>query len=402
MVAERVDRRGTAGFLWTIWIATAAVVTVVVLAVAQHLGSSSAGPSSGDDMSGMQMAGHTGDSSAAVSLTRLRSNTPLGPLLGSRLITVWQLDAVAVLAIVLVAAWYLTALVLASRRNPDVAWPVGRTFSFLAGLAVCGWATNGSVAVYDMGLFSAHMIGHLAFVMVAPALLMAGRPIELALVASRPPGYRRLRSILDSRVFTLLTAPPVALACYATVIVGSHLTGLMDTIMKSEWAGQAEHLIYLVIGCQFFLLVLGDAPVRWQLSSPARWVLLALSMAVDTFTGIVIMQSTQPIAMTPLPGLNVNTLTDTHTGGAIMWFAGDGIMAAVMIALVLGWLRDPDRRRRDNAGWMEQARRVTFAERTGAAGVEGNRAVDDLDFDEEDVRLADYNAWLASLNRTTR
>jgi putative copper resistance protein D len=199
-------------------------------------------------------------------------------------------------------------------------------------------------------------------------------------------------------VWTLLTAPPVALASYAVVIVGSHLTGLMDDIMRNAWAGQVEHLVYLVIGCQFFLLVLGDTPGRWQLSTPARWLMLALSMAVDTFVGIVIMQANRPVAMTAVPGLSVNTLADTHTGGAIMWFGGDGIMAAIMIAMVIGWLNDPARQRRDNSGWLEQARRVTFAERTGddSAGI-----ADDLDFDDEDGRLAAYNSWLAEINRTT-
>ena len=91
----------------------------------------------------------------------------------------------------------------------------------------------------------------------------------------------------------MLTAPPVALASYTAVIVGSHLTGLMDVIMRNTWAGQLEHLVYLLVGCQFFVLVVGDEPIRWRLAAPARWLLLAVAMAVDTFTGIVLMQGTR-------------------------------------------------------------------------------------------------------------
>ena len=91
---------------------------------------------------------------------------------------------------------------------------------------------------------------------------------------------------------SLLTAPPVALASYTVVIVGTHLTGLMDLIMRNTWAGQLEHLAYVLLGCQFFLVVIGDAPIRWRLSAPARLFMLALSMAVDTFTGVVLLQST--------------------------------------------------------------------------------------------------------------
>ena len=69
------------------------------------------------------------------------------------------------------------------------------------------------------------------------------------------------------------------------------------------WAGQVEHLVYLGVGCQFFLLVLGDSPSAGGCSTPARWLLLALSMAVDTFAGIVLPQSTRVRWTWWVPGL---------------------------------------------------------------------------------------------------
>jgi putative copper resistance protein D len=78
-----------------------------------------------------------------------------------------------------------------------------------------------------------------------------------------------------------------------------------------------------------------------------------------------------------------------------MWFGGDAIMAAIMIGLVIGWLRDPARRRQDNSGWLEQARRATFAERVGDSA--GRELSGDLDFDEQDDRLSAYNDWLKRL-----
>src|SRR6185503_12776633 len=159
----------------------------------------------------------------------------------------------------------------------------------LAGLAVCALATNSSIAVYDMSLFTAHMIGHLMLVMAAPALLMAGQPLNLLLAATDGATRQRIQRILLGRVVSLLTAPPVALASYTVVIVGTHLTGLMDQIMRHTWAGQLEHLAYLVLGCQFFVMVVGDPPIRWKLAAPARLFMLALSMAVDTFTGVTLL-----------------------------------------------------------------------------------------------------------------
>jgi putative copper resistance protein D len=369
---------------WSIWLVAFAIILGLVMAVVRFL--SLPGSAAGTGMVGMHHEG------PAAALLRMGSAGVSDQLLGWSLVTRWQLDSIAVGFVVLLAAAYASALIRVRRRR---AWPIGRTASFFAGLGFCIYATCGGPGVYDMALFSAHMIGHLAFVMVAPALLMAGRPIELAIEASSDARRQRLLGVLHGRVWTVLTAPPVALASYAVVIVGSHLTGLMDTIMGNPWAGQLEHLVYLVIGCQFFLLVLGDTPGRWQLSTPARWVMLALSMAVDTFVGIVLMMSNRPVAMTVVNGLQVNPLSDTHTGGAIMWFGGDGIMAAIMIGMVLGWLNDPARQRRDNSGWLEQARRVTFAERTGGSS---ENVADDLNFDDEDGRLTAYNAWLSKIN----
>jgi putative copper resistance protein D len=295
---------------------------------------------------------------------------------------------------VLLAATYLTG-VLAVRRRQAERWPAIYSLSFGAGLLVCALATNSSIAVYDMSLFTAHMIGHLMLVMLAPALLVAGRPINLLLQASGPARRARLSRTLQGRTVSLLTSPPVALASYAVVIVGTHLTGLMDLIMRNAVAGQVEHLVYVVLGCQFFLVVIGNPPIRWQLSVPARLFMLALSMAVDTFTGLVLLQSGTAIAMAPPIGASINPLTDTKTGGAIMWFGGDGLMAVIMVVTAIGWIHRPASEQVEAGGWLEQARRANFAELTGdqltdeASGAQ---------FDDDDRRLAQYNEWLRRLD----
>jgi cytochrome c oxidase assembly factor CtaG len=169
--------------------------------------------------------------------------------------------------------------------------------------------------------------------------------------------------------------------------------------MQITWAGQLEHLIYLLVGCQFFGLILGDEPIRWRLSAPARWLLLAIAMAVDTFTGVVLMQGSSPVEMLPARGFVVNALADTRTGGAIMWFGGDAIMAAVMVVLVLGWLYRPALRQGDQQGWVEQARRATFDAHTSAhAGAPAPEPGAVGDIDEDDAARLAYNDWLASLS----
>ena len=378
------DGRGWPDAVWLAWLIAAAVLILLAVNVVRHL-------TARTGAHGMHMP-------AGEAFFRA-GGAPLGPLLSHHLVTAWHVDAVALAFVVLLGAGYFTGLARRARRRTGAPWPLARTASFVAGLAVCAFATNGSIAVYDMSLVSAHMLGHLALVMLAPVLLVAGRPRRLAVVSSRESTARRIEQIAQGRTVSLLTSPPVALASYTAVIVGSHLTGLMDTIMRNTVAGQIEHLVYLVVGYQFFVLIVGDEPIRWRLSTLARWGLLAISMAVDTFTGVTLMMATVPIAMTPPAGLVVDPLADTHTGGSIMWFGGDLIMAVVMTLLAFGWQHSAGRSLRDRDSWLEQARVATLGDRIGR---QPGAATSAADFDDDDTRLDAYNEWLAGMAGSER
>lgn len=370
------------GLLTAIWVVTAVVLVGLITLVVRYAASGG--------------SGHAMDHSLFAA-----GSGPQGTsLLGTQLFTAWQLDATAVAFVVLLAALYGAGVIAWQRRHDDARWPVGRIVAFCIGLLVIVFATCGSIAVYDQTLFSAHMVGHLALVMLAPSLLVAGAPLTLWRETRRDPeGFDRVAKGFSASV---LTSPPVAFACYTVVIVGTHLTGLMDAIMASTALGQIEHLAYLLIGFQFFLLVIGDEPIRWRLSLLGRIGILGVGMAVDTFTGVVLLMATVPISM----GVGVDALTDTKTGGAIMWVGGDGLMAVVMVLLVVGYLRRPQEGGREENSWVEQARREVFEEKTGTTQPVGNQraAVPATaeDFDEDDRRREAYNRWLEKLENSGR
>jgi putative copper resistance protein D len=299
------------------------------------------------------------------------ADTSLPPLTAARFFTAWQLDAVALLGVLVAAGLYATAMLRVHRAHPRHGWPAARAASFGAGLLVIILATHSSIGVYDMTVFSVHMIQHLMLIMVAPPLLAAGRPLTLLLHSVHNPWHRRVKRAARSRPVTALTCPPVALAVYAATIVGTHLTGLTDQVMQRPWLGQAEHLLYLVSGYLFAVLIVGDEPIRWRLSAPARLLLLAVSMVVDTFVGVVLIQSVHPVAMASHPGWGTDPLADTRTGGAIMWVFGDGLMALLMILVSIGWSRRPEAARRRGHSWLEQARLSTFRALVGSPDADG-------------------------------
>jgi hypothetical protein len=102
-----------------------------------------------------------------------------------------------------------------------------------------------------------------------------------------------------------------------------------------------------------------------------------------------------------------------HTGGAVMWVGGAGIMFALVLAVFFAWSRDT--RSDGGLGWLEVARRANFATLVSshreastagsAAGVTGGAAQREApasgteNVDDDDEKLAAYNDFLARINK---
>ena len=318
---------------------------------------------------------------------------PLPPLTWAIGFTEWTFVPIATAATLVLAALYGWG-VWRSVRRPGRNWPWLRTLSFAAGLFVIVVATQSSIGVYEHDLFWVHMVQHLLLIMVAPAVLVAGRPLILILHTASPPVHRRVKRILRSRPVSVLTNPAFCVVLYTAVVVLTHLTHIMVTVMDSPLAHGLEELVFLVVGYLYFLPIFGDEPIRWRLSYPMKIIMLVAAMPVDTFTGLTLIQ-TNP----PLFGMSM-TATDIHNGGAVMWIAGDFIMFAAMLLVFAVWASQ-DSGRVARRGWLEQVRTATFEERFAGRGAarsaSGGPSRTDLDNDDE--QLAAYNDWLADLDR---
>jgi cytochrome c oxidase assembly factor CtaG len=154
--------------------------------------------------------------------------------------------------------------------------------------------------------------------------------------------------------------------------------------MGSAGGRFGEQILYLVAGYLYFLPVFGDEPIRWRLSYPMKIALLVVSMPVDTFTGVALMQTSGPKFGMPAH--------DIHNGGAVMWIGGDFLMFVAILVVFAFWARHDTVRGAAKGGWLEAARASAITERTGAA----TEKRPDLDNDEK--QLDAYNAWLNRLN----
>jgi putative copper resistance protein D len=318
----------------------------------------------------------------------------------------WTWAPIVTVMVAVPAALYLWGVVRVARRHPARPWPRWRTGIFLGGLFVIVLATESGVGTYDDTLFWDHMIQHLLLLMVAPALLIAGRPVTLLMHASRNPLHTWVKRIVRSRVAAGLTFPAFGIAAYAATVVGTHLTGFMSVVLTNESVHNAEHALYLVVGYLYLLPLIGSEPIRWRLAYPIRMIFLFIAMPVDAFTGVALgSYSADPFTVTPAMRDRTwgpSPLADVHIGGAVMWVGGSAIMFVLIMFVFLSWTRQGDRV--DSRGWLETARRASLEQLTTAGAPASSTtgpptARPRTGIDEDEDQLAAYNAFLARMNQ---
>ena len=267
----------------------------------------------------------------------------LRPFGWQAVVTVWQFAPIVTGAVVILAGLYLWGVLRVARRHPARPWPAWRTGMFLGGLAVVVLATESGIGSYDDVLFWDHMVQHLMLIMIAPPLLIFGQPITLLMHASRNPLHTWAKRIVRSRVASFLTWPVFGFVAYTAAVTAAHLTDLASLVETNQTLHNAEHVVFLVVGYLFFLPILGTEPIRWRLSYPVRFIILVLVMPVDTFTGLVLgygTAGTPGVVTGPRPAWAPAPVSDLHTGGAVMWIAGDAIMFGLMMLVFMMWSMD--------------------------------------------------------------
>jgi len=224
-------------------------------------------------------------------------------------------------------------------------WSIRRTISFVAGLVVVFAATQSVVGVYDMTLFTAHMIQHLALIMVAAGFFAMGAPLELATTTLPGPPGRAINRVVSSTLGEVIGHPIFGFAAYAFFIPATHLTSIFNLMLQHMWVHRLEQIGFLAIGYLFWRPVVAIEPSRHRLAPGLRLVYLALAVPVDTFTGLALVMSGHvPFGayaqMHRTWGSSI--LSDIKTGGAVMWIGGDFLMLLAMIPIAFVWMRDEE------------------------------------------------------------
>ncbi|MFI9756446.1 cytochrome c oxidase assembly protein [Streptomyces sp. NPDC051963] len=310
---------------------------------------------------------------------------PLGDFPWTPLFTEWHFDPVFAFGTATAALLYLAGVRKLRARGDK--WPVGRTISWLAGLAVTVLATMSGLNAYGKVLFSVHMGQHMILAMTVPILLVLGAPATLALRAlpaapkDEPDGPRELlMRLLHSRYVKVVSHPVVASVLFIGSAFVVYYTSLFETLMRSHLGHMVMLVHFLAVGLLFFWVVIGIDPGPRRPPHLGRLFVLILTMPFHSWFSISLMSSTALIgegwwSLLDRPWVE-RAMDDQYDAGAIAWATGDIPVLITTIILAVQWVRSDQR----------EARRI-------------DRQIDRGDHNDP---LAAYNAYLAGLHARDR
>jgi putative membrane protein len=281
------------------------------------------------------------------------------PSLPSLLVSHWTLSATVAVPALLAAVLYLLGV----RRTRD-RWPAHRTIAFAGGIVCLLVALQSGIDAYDDQLLSIHMWQHMLLLLVAPPLILAGRPAILTLRAL-PPRRRGPVARAFSRAGRV-TAPVPAIALFAAAVILTHLPAFYDATLRHPVLHDAEHALYLLAGLVMFSPLLdGDPAPRHRLSGLGKLVYLIVAMMPMALVGAYLNRHATlfyPVYAAPARALGVSALDDQAQAGAIMWVAGGVIMTAVGLWAAVAALVAEERRQA-----ARDAREVALASPDGSS-----------------------------------
>ncbi|MEV4101691.1 cytochrome c oxidase assembly protein [Nonomuraea sp. NPDC049649] len=226
---------------------------------------------------------------------------------------------------VLAAVVYLVAAHRLRRRGNDWPWP--RQASFTAGAALIAAAVAVPV---PGGPFTVHMAQHLLAGMFAPVLLVAGRPLTLALLVLRPGRpRRRLLAVAHSRPAGWLAAPAVAVTLDLGGLWLLYRTPLLAATGRNPWLHAAVHLHVIAAGTLFAFAVCQLDPVRRRWGLPWRVGALLAGGAAHAVLA-------KTLYAVPPPGTAYDP-ADLRAGAQLMYYGGDLAELALAAVVAAGW-----------------------------------------------------------------
>ena len=292
----------------------------------------------------------------------------------------WLLITAALALFYLVGVWRL-------KQRGD-SWSWSRTASWLAGVALLAYVTNGYFSAYEQYLFSVHMLAHMLLTMGVPVLLVPGAPVTLLAraVAKRQDDSRGVREwvlwAIHTKYAQFIAHPIVAAMLFASSLVVFYFTPIFGWATREHIGHQWMIVHFVITGYLFVQALIGIDPGPARFGYPQRLMLLIGTLAFHAFFGLAIMSSNTLLLADWFGAMGrtwgQDPLADQQTGGAIAWGIGELPTAAITIIVAMQWAKSDAR----DAKRLDRA-----SDRSGNEDLaEYNRMLDALAQRKEDPR----------------
>jgi cytochrome c oxidase assembly factor CtaG len=215
---------------------------------------------------------------------------------------------------------------------------------FLLGLLAIVLALESPIDPLSNLLLSAHMVQHLLLLLIAPPLLLLGKPIPVLLVGA-PHGLAQWLGRSHARtpwfrgLTRTLTHPLVAWPVFVGVMLTWHLPVLYDAALRNAGVHLLEHLCFLLAGVLFWWVVIQPLPGAPGVAHGWRLLYVFAAMVPGTALGAIFVFASASVYpfYAALPRLwGIPILNDQGLAGGIMMAGGDSILATAAIPLFVG------------------------------------------------------------------
>lgn len=257
----------------------------------------------------------------------------------------WSFDPSIIVSVVVVALIYIVGLrrlSSRSRHGRDVTW--AHVCYFFLGLLAIVLALESPIDPLSNLLLSAHMVQHLLLLMIAPPLLLLGKPIPVLLVGAPHGlaqwlGYSHARTPWFRALTRTLTRPFVAWPLFIGVLLIWHLPAFYDAALRNGGVHLFEHLCFLFTGILFWWVIIQPLPGPRRLAHGWRLAYAFAAMIPGTVLGGIFIFASSSVysyyaALPRLWGMTIKN--DQGLAGSVMMVGGDAILSIAVIPLFIG------------------------------------------------------------------
>jgi putative membrane protein len=271
-------------------------------------------------------------------------------------LTWWTLAPLALGTVTLSSAVYARGLS-SLWRAAGVGAGIGRreAAAFFVGQASLLLALVSPIDALSDLLFSVHMTQHEILLVVAPPLVVLGRPVVALAWAFGGPARARVVQVLKSRALSALwqgvSAPLVALLLHGAVLWLWHVPALFEAALRSESIHAIQHASFFATAVVFWWGIVRGRYGRGGYGVAAAFV-FATAMHTSVLGALLTVASRlwYPIYQARGMPWGIDAYEDQQLAGLIMWVPAGVLLGLLALGLFAAWLG-------------ESARRVNQAER---------------------------------------